>query len=59
MEEVKHIQGPNPEPYRVEVERGQKGDYGLSIRMIGADPLKVVEQVKAIDTQLRKEFMET
>jgi hypothetical protein len=58
MEKVEHFQMPSPEPYRVEVERGQKGSYGWSIRAIGQDPLLIIEQVKAMDEKLRRMFLE-
>ncbi len=56
MEQVQHIQGPNPEPYNIKVEKGQKGGYAWEIGIKGSDPLTIIDQIKAIDAQLKREF---
>ena len=54
--EIEHKQAPNPEPYRVKLERGQKGGYGWEIIVWGADPLEVLEKIRALDRQLKNEY---
>ena len=58
MEQVQHNYGPNPEPFSLKIERGQKGTYAWEIGIKGSEPSVMLEQIKAIDTQLKKEFLE-
>jgi hypothetical protein len=56
ISEVHHVQGPNPEPYSIKVEKGQKGGYAWEIGAKGADYMLMIDQLKAIDTELRVRF---
>ena len=58
MEQVQHIYGPNPEPFSLKIERGQKGTYAWEIGIKGSNTSVMLEQIKAIDAQLKKEFLE-
>lgn len=57
-QQIQHVQGPNPDPYGLKVERGQKGGYAWEISMKGADILTIIDQIKCIDAELRKRFLE-
>ena len=56
MEQVQHVQGPNPEPYGVKIERGQKGGIGWEISVKGSDLLVIIDQIEAVDKELVKRF---
>jgi hypothetical protein len=58
MENVMHIQAPNPEPYSIKVEKGQKGGYAWEIGIKGNDRNWMIAQIKDIDALLKKEFLE-
>jgi hypothetical protein len=57
MEKVEHIQGPNPEPYKVKLERGQKGTYAWEISVQGANSAEIIEKIQAVDLMLRRAYL--
>jgi hypothetical protein len=40
----------------ITLSKGQKGTYAYDIKVEGEDDKKLIEQLKQIDSQLRKEF---
>lgn len=56
MEQIQHVQGPNPEPYSLKVEKGQKGGYAWEISIKGGDIANIIDQIEAIDKQLKARF---
>ena len=54
---ILHQYGKAPEPYSIKIERGMKGQYGFEISVKGSDPIVIIEQIKAIDAQLKREFI--
>jgi len=49
---IKHV-----EPLSVEVERGQRGGYGWTIKYYGSLDDEVTEMVYSVDQRLRKLFL--
>ena len=47
----------NAAPYTIEITRGQKGSYGWSIKVAGAQPWKVIDEIDLIDQGLRKKYL--
>ena len=45
------------EPLLVEVERGQRGGYGWTIKYHGADPSEAILIIHETDTRLRAMFL--
>jgi hypothetical protein len=41
----------------IEVERGQRGGYGWTIKVYGCEFLDVADQIKAIDSSLRATYL--
>jgi hypothetical protein len=44
------------DPVTVELTRGQRGAYGWTIKVKGSDKSDVMEQIRAIDAQLRNNY---
>lgn len=45
------------DPLSVEVERGQRGGYGWSIKLHGEMPSEVIRTIKETDQKLRELFL--
>jgi hypothetical protein len=53
---TKHIYGPNPEPYSIKVEKGQKGGYAWEISVKGGDINAILSQIIEIDLKLKAQY---
>jgi len=58
MEKVEHVQAPSPEPYRVKLERGQKGGYGWEISVSGSDMDRILRTISNTNKMLIATYME-
>jgi len=54
--EHRYSSGPSPEPLKIKVERGAKGGYAFEVSLHGADEAAMIARIKAIYTDLDKEF---
>ena len=43
-------------PISIEVTRGQKGNYGWTIKVAGTDRIDILHQIELVDDQLRQHF---
>lgn len=55
--EVKHTH-ESATPYSITITRGQKGSYGWEIKVSGAQPWKVIDEIDLLDQGLRKKYLE-
>ena len=55
---TEQMQSPPVEldPYKVELTRYQKGNYGWVIRVTGKDMARVLEDVQSMDKELKHEY---
>ena len=44
------------EPFTVEVERGQRGGYGWTIKVHGKNPAEILKTIQDLDQQLRDQY---
>jgi hypothetical protein len=58
MERVEHFHssGPSPEPFRIKVERGQKGGYGWEISVSGDSIGHILDLIAMADSSLRESY---
>lgn len=50
------IKHESSNPVKIEVTRGQKGNYGWTISVSGSNHIGILNQVKELDTQLKADF---
>jgi hypothetical protein len=48
--------GPELEPYKVELNRGMKGQYGWTITVRGKLMAEVMADITLLDSQLKKQY---
>jgi len=51
-----HSSSPSPEPFKVKVERGQKGGYGWEIAISGDSLTHILDLIEAADRRLRETY---
>lgn len=59
VERVEHFHstGPSPEPFKIKVERGQKGGYGWEITVSGDSISHVLELIATADEKLKETYL--
>lgn len=53
---VKHVQGESPEPLTLELDRGQKGTYGWTIKVKGNEKTEMLRQIEDLNSILTEKY---